>query len=279
MTTDDLPINPEQPPLPEPPSPPINRRRWWIHLILIGGYFTAVIPFAAFGKPRQPTMFNNTQTLLLVSAFELIFFSIIFGLAWLASRASADDLLLRWRQGWWTVLLGIGYSVAMRITLGLLLVAIVTILMATKVLDQKAVESFSANSRTPVERMVNVSAMQHDSAYFWLTVTLASFGVAGLREEVWRSGTLAALRKLWPNKFGDRTGQIWAVALIAIVFGLAHLSLGVVAAAMAMVLGLLLGVIMVFHESIWPAVIAHGMFDATSFALIPFALQHMQRLH
>jgi len=275
MTTD----IPAPPPPPTPPPRQINRRGWWIHLILIGGYFAAVIPFAAFGQPRHPTLFNNTRTLLLVSAFELIFFSIVFGLAWLASRASVDDLLLKWRQGWWTVLLGIGYSVAMRIALGLIVVVIVTILIATRVLDQKSVEAFSTNARTPVERMVNVSAMQHDSAYFWLTVTLASFGVAGLREELWRSGTLAAMRKLWPNKFGDRNGQIVAVALIAIVFGLAHLSLGVIAAAMAMILGLLLGIIMVVHESIWPAVIAHGMFDATSFALIPFALQHMQRVH
>ena len=270
---------PVDPPSPPPPPPQINRRRWWIHFILIGGYFAAVIPFAAFGQPRHPTLFNNTQSLLLVSAFELVFFSIVFGLAWLASRASVDDLLLRWRQGWWTILLGIGYSVAMRIALGLLLVVVVTILMATRVIDQKSVESFSTNIRTPVERMVNVSAMQHDSAYFWLTVTLASFGVAGLREELWRSGTLAAMRKLWPNKFGDRNGQIGAVALIAIVFGLAHLSLGVIAAAMALILGLLLGIIMVVHKSIWPAVIAHGMFDATSFALIPFALQNLQRIH
>ena len=270
---------PVDPPSPPPLPPQVNRRRWWIHFILIGGYFAAVIPFAAFGQPRHPTLFNNTQTLLLVSAFELVFFSIVFGLAWLASRASVDDLLLRWRQGWWTIPLGIGYSVAMRIALGLLVVVVVTILMATKVLDQKTVESFSTNVRTPVERMVNVSAMQHDSAYFWLTITLASFGVAGLREELWRSGTLAAMRRLWPNKFGTRNGQIGAVALIAILFGLAHLSLGIIAAAMAGVLGLLLGIIMVVHKSIWPAVIAHGMFDATSFALIPFALQQLQHIH
>lgn len=239
MTTD-LPV--EQPPPPPAASPPqINRRRWWIHLILIGGYFAAVIPFAAFGQPRHPTLFNNSQTLLFVSAFELIFFFIVFGLAWLASKASVDDLLLRWRQGWWTIPLGIGYSIAMRLALGLLVVAIVTILLETKVLNQQSVETFSRNTRTPIERMVNVSAMQHDSAYFWLTVTVASFGVAGLREELWRSGTLAAMRKLWPNKFDDRKGQIVAVALIAIVFGLAHLSLGVIAAAMAMILGLLLG--------------------------------------
>jgi membrane protease YdiL (CAAX protease family) len=32
----------------------------------------------------------------------------------------------------------------------------------------------------------------------------------------------------------------------------------------------------VWHRSIWPAVIAHGMFDATTFALLPLAMQHLQ---
>ena len=101
--------------------------------------------------------------------------------------------------------------------------------------------------------------------------------VGGLREELWRSGTLAAMRALWPKLFDGRGGQITGVALIAIVFGLAHLTLGLLPAGMAMILGFLLGIIMVVHQSIWPAVIAHGMFDATSFALVPIALEHLQR--
>jgi membrane protease YdiL (CAAX protease family) len=258
------------------PPRQINRRRWWIHFILIGGYFAAAIPLALLKQPPHQTLFTNTQTLVLASVFEIVFFSVVFGLACLASRASADDLLLKWRGGWWTVLLGIGYSVAMRIALAIILLTVIAILMATKILDRESISMFAANTRTPVERMVNISAMQNDPTYFWLTITLASFVVAGLREELWRSGTLAAMRNLWPNKFGNRNGQIAAVALIAIIFGLAHLSLGVIAAAMATVLGLLLGIIMVLHRSVWPAVIAHGMFDATTFALIPIALQHMQ---
>ena len=261
------------------PPRQISRGRWWIHFILIGGYFAAAIPLALLSHPRHPTLFNNTQSLVFASIFEIVFFAIVFGLALFASRASADDLLLKWGQGWWTVPLGVGYSIAMRVALGLILLTIIAVLMATKVLDRDAISAFATNTRTPVERMVNVSAMQHDRTYFWLTVTLASFVVAGLREELWRSGTLAAMRKLWPNKFGNRTGQIAAVALLAIVFGLAHLSLGAVAAAMATILGLLLGIIMVVHESVWPAVIAHGMFDATTFALIPMVLQQVRQIH
>ena len=257
----------------------ISRGRWWIHLVLIGGYFAAAIPFTVWHAQHRPTLFDNTRVLLTASIFEIGIFGIILGLAWLASRASADDLLLKWHQGWWTIPLGIGYSIAMRVGLGILLLLVVAILMATGLVDRQTMETFSTNSRIPVERLVNVSAMQHDRTYFWLTLTVASFGVAGLREELWRSGTLAGMRKLWPNQFGNRNGQIRAVALIAIVFGLAHLSLGSITSVMAAILGLLLGIIMVVHESVWPAVIAHGMFDATSFALLPVALEHLQRAH
>jgi len=44
---------------------------------------------------------------------------------------------------------------------------------------------------------------------------------------------------------------------------------GPVAVGLTTLLGFGLGVIMVLHRSIWPAVIAHGMFDATSLALLP----------
>jgi membrane protease YdiL (CAAX protease family) len=47
---------------------------------------------------------------------------------------------------------------------------------------------------------------------------------------------------------------------------------------MAGLLGFGLGVIMILHRSIWPAVIAHGMFDATSLALLPWALEKLQEI-
>jgi len=45
---------------------------------------------------------------------------------------------------------------------------------------------------------------------------------------------------------------------------------------MTTLLGFGLGVIMVLHRSIWPAVIAHGMFDATSLALLPWLVEKMK---
>jgi membrane protease YdiL (CAAX protease family) len=63
---------------------------------------------------------------------------------------------------------------------------------------------------------------------------------------------------------------------IALLFGAAHFSMGMLAAGTAGLMGLLLGIIMVAHRSIWPAVIAHGFLDATTFALLPRALEHLQ---
>jgi len=258
------------------PAKRISRRRWWIHLILIGGYFAAAIPFALSQTPRRPALLSSPRGLLIVCAIQIALFSIVFGLGWLASRASAEELLLKWRPKWWVIPLGISYSIAIRLIVALVLFVIVAILIGTGLLARESVPAFAADSRTAAERIVDISAMQHNRTYFWLTVTIASFVVAGLREELWRSGTLAALRALWPNLFEGQDGQIAGLALIAIVFEFPHLRLGLLAAAMAAVLGFLLGIIMVVHQSIWPAVIAHGMFDATSFAFLPIALEHLQ---
>jgi membrane protease YdiL (CAAX protease family) len=129
-----------------------------------------------------------------------------------------------------------------------------------------------------LETIVDISAMRQNPLYFWLTLTVVSFGVAGLREELWRSAFLAGLRALWPQHFGTRTGQIAAVAIAATVFGFAHLGMGLIAVLFAGLLGFGLGLIMVFHRSIWPAVIAHGMFDATSLALLPWVAEKLQEI-
>jgi membrane protease YdiL (CAAX protease family) len=99
-----------------------------------------------------------------------------------------------------------------------------------------------------------------------------------LREELWRSAFLAGMRALWPERFGSRVGQIAAAAVAAVIFGIGHLAQGVIGAGAATLLGFGLGVIMVLHRSIWPAVIAHGAFDATTMALLPWAEQWLRQL-
>jgi membrane protease YdiL (CAAX protease family) len=46
--------------------------------------------------------------------------------------------------------------------------------------------------------------------------------------------------------------------------------------ALTAVLGFALGLIIVFHRSIWPAVLAHGMFDATTLALLPLLARFLK---
>ena len=137
--------------------------------------------------------------------------------------------------------MGIGYSIALRVAVSIIVSLTLAGLLLTGLLHRGSVAQFSAEGRTAVERIVDLSAMQHDRAYFWLTVTIASFVVAGLREELWRSGTLAAMRALWPTLFEGRDGQIAGVALSAIIFGLAHLTLGLLPAAMAIIASVLAG--------------------------------------
>jgi len=209
--------------------------------------------------------------------FQLVSFGIVLGLAWLASRASRGDLLLRWRPRIWTVPLAVVYSVGLRLAVGLVAMVVFSVLVVTGAVSFDRAQSFAQANRPDVSALVDISAIRNDPLYFWLTLTLVSFVVAGLREELWRSAFLAGLRTLWPGSFASKAGQVVAVAVGSVVFGLGHLALGPLGVASATLLGFGLGLIMVLHQSIWPAVIAHGMFDATTFALLPWAMEQIRR--
>ena len=258
-----------------------NRWRWWIHLLLVTAYILTVAVLGRFRTETfasAPALSYSSRGLLIVCGIELAVFGIVLGIAVAVSRASRDDLLLRWRRGFWPVLQGIGYSVALRLALALIAIAVFATLIATHVMTETSVQGFTLANRPRVETVVDVHAMRHDPLYFWLTVTVVSFVVAGLREELWRSAFLAGLRSLWPKRFGSVAGRIGAVAIAAVVFGAAHLSMGLSAVLLAGLLGFGLGLIMVFHRSIWPAVIAHGAFDATSLALLPLMMEKLHQL-
>ena len=60
------------------------------------------------------------------------------------------------------------------------------------------------------------------------------------------------------------------VLLTGVVFGVGHWPQGWLAMVLTGVLGLGLGTIILVHRSIWTAVLAHGFFDATSLALLPY---------
>jgi membrane protease YdiL (CAAX protease family) len=265
-----------------PQTNPARPRRlgWIVHLLLI-----AFIPIAVFvlnlghGKVRTPALTHSVAGLLYVCAIQICIFALIFGLAWICSRASREDLLLNWRPGRWVIPLGIGYSLALRLALALLGLFIIGFLLATRIVTPAGIENFGRMNAPEVEALVDVSALRNNPVYLALTLTLVSFVLAGLREELWRSAFIAGFRHLWPRHFEGRRGEIKAVVFAAIVFGGAHAIQGPVAVVLTGLLGLGLGAIMVFHRSIWPAVIAHGFFDATSLALLPLVdgLQKIQK--
>jgi membrane protease YdiL (CAAX protease family) len=248
----------------------VSRFRWWIHLVVLGAYPIVV---GILGSNRatsgRPALSHHTRGLLMICGVELVVFSAVFALAWLASRISRTDLLWRWRGGFWTVPLGFAYSLVLRLGVGVVFLVVFTGLVLARLVTIQQVQDFARANTPDVAALVDISALKNDPLYFLLSVTFVSFVVAGLREELWRSGFLAGLRLLWPKIFGTLPGQIAAVAVAAFVFGIGHLALGPIGVAAATLLGFGLGVIMVLHRSIWPAVIAHGMFDATTFALLP----------
>jgi len=138
--------------------------------------------------------------------------------------------------------------------------------------------NFALQNPPRIDRLIDIGALRTNPAYYWLALTLVSFVTAGLREELWRAATLAGMRALWPAAFMSRTGESMAIVLIAVAFGAAHLPMGALAAVAAGLIGIFLGIILIVHRSIWPAVIAHGLFDATTFALLPLIANKLPEL-
>lgn len=249
-------------------------------MIVLGTYplLGLIVRFATGPVPRGPALSGKVAGLLFVSGIELLFFSIFFLAAWLASRASRGELMFVWRPGWWVVPLGVVYSIAVRFALIAGAVLVIAFLVLAQVVTPEEVRHYTEVNRPDIESIVSVPAMRQSPAYYWLTLTVVSFVVAGFREEMWRAGMLAGMRALWPRAFGSRLGQCGGMALIAVVFGAMHLRMGVIAAVGAGLIGFFLGLIMVFHRSVWPAIIAHGVFDATTLALLPWWMDKARHL-
>jgi len=253
----------------EPPVHTVPRWRWWLALVLLTGYVLAV-GLLALSRPERaaPVLSRTSFGLLIAAGAELAIFGIVFALAWLASRPSWDDLLLRWRGGFRVVPLGIAYSIALRLSVAIVMMIISTALIASGAMSKQSLEEFFRANQPRTETIVDPSTMRNDPVYFLLMLTVISFVVAGLREELWRSGFLAGVRALAPALFNSVKGQIVAAGIAAVIFGVGHTAMGWLAAFMAALLGFGLGTIMLLHRSIWPAVIAHGLFDATTFVLL-----------
>lgn len=258
-----------------PPTRRVAAWRWWIHLVVIGSYpmviglMSLVMP-ARPAEDTGPALGTDVGGLLKASALTMAMFGVVFFAGWAASRATVNDLRLRWRQGWLPLPLGIGYSFVLRMLAAVAVVAVGAVLVLSGTVKRDDLSGFITDNKPDVEAVVSIGSLGDNPAYYVLSLTLISFVVAGFREELWRSATFAALEKLFPSMSGSWKGKAAAIVATAVVFGLGHWPQGWLAMILTGSLGLGLGTIIMVHRSIWTAVLAHGFFDATSLALLPF---------
>jgi membrane protease YdiL (CAAX protease family) len=246
------------------------RRRWLYHLLLVGGYvFCTGVSGLLYDKQVTHTGHSHPIAgMLYGSALELIVFGVIMGLAFYLSRATPDDLLLRWRGRFGPVWMGACYSIGMRLFVSFFLKFLFIVLVASGAMYSYQFLDISAAQNSGLSHIVSRGSLQSSPMYFWLSLVFTSFVMAGLREELWRAAFLCGLKALWPEKFSSRVGQVAAVTVTAVIFGFGHTTQSPLAVLHAGLMGFGFGLIMIYHRSIWPAVIAHGLFDATSMLVI-----------
>ena len=258
--------------------------RWWLWCALLVPYpvLLGTIPillkyFGVATLDGGSVLPPTTQGLWEVSAENVGLFLIILGIAWLAARPSLSELFMRGRiripsqtlSSFWLVPLSFVYSIAVRIPVSICLVVAVGIVYLLSHGDPTTLQTY----RPKIEEVINPAALA-DPIYFFLTLTLLSFVVAGFREELWRTAAMIGLLRLLPLGWQGRKGQISVLALSSVVFGLGHLAQGPAGVLATTLLGFLLGGMTLYHRSMWLAVLTHGFFDATSFAALRVAQEN-----
>lgn len=249
----------------EPVRNTVPRWRWWIHLLILTAYPISLGVLSATMRTDHGPLLRANPVELAVGIFsELALFAFIFGLAWLASRANARELRLQWSSGLAAITRGFLYSIALRLGIMLVMVVVLAILYVAAGYSPEDIKKLSPE----YENLIDSKALVSSPLYFWLNFTVVSFVLGGFREELWRAGMLAGMAGVAPKVFSSIPGQIAAVCVASISFGLGHLTQGWGGVVQTTFLGVGLGLIIVWHRTIWTAVFAHGFFNATSFLMI-----------
>jgi len=257
----------------------IPRWRWAMSLLLIGFYpaFVSLVGelLSRHSKHKGGSALpSSSANLVIYVLLDLAVFGVFWGLGWLFSRATKDELLLRWRGGFWKpIAAGFGYALGIRLAIVVafaFLFFLATIALAVAGHDPKTLTHLIEGAAPKTDALFPKGALANP-IYLLLTITLLSFVAAGGREELWRTACLAALRHLLPNNWAERARWIGAIALSSVIFGLGHIYQGGLGVVITGFIGAGLGVLTWRNRSIWPSMWAHGFFDATSFLLAAMA--------
>ncbi len=258
--------------------------RWWVWCAILTPYpiVLGTLPIllkhlGGLTLDTQSVLPSTTRELGWVAAENLGLFFVLLLLAWIAARPSPGDLFLsggvripgRTLSSYWLLPLGILYSIGVRIPVSLCLGMAIGVAYLLNHGDPAALQAY----RPKIEEVIDPSALA-DPLYFFLTLTLLSFVVAGFREELWRTAVLVGLLRILPSGWQGRKGRLLVLTVSSLVFGLGHLPQGPAGVLATTILGFLLGGITLYHRSLWLAVLAHGFFDAASFAILRLVQQY-----
>ena len=250
----------------------IPRWRAALALLLLSAYVLLPLLLSRHAAGDAAALPDTVRGVLLVVMVELGLFAVVFLVAWALARPTREELWLR-RTSLWAIPRALGWSIALRLGLGILLSVA---LLAGSLLNGQPITDL-ARLRPKVEAIVEVSALR-DPVYLAVMLTLVSFVLAGLREELWRAGMMSMLRRVWPRVFGGRLGPWLALLPVAVLFGAAHFPQGAFGMVATAILGIGLGAIMLLHRSLWDAVLAHGFFNAATFALLPLIADRLAEM-
>ena len=283
-------------PHPQPHSPPARPRWRSVAFLLVVGFYPLMLGVLSRvltldGASRGPALPANIAGLVAVCVESVAIFALFFGAgAWLG-RPTRSELFWRPMRFWdwvWGALWSVGVRLgAVAVVYGALAPFLIAESVRSKVVGTEAgpsIEERLQEFRPKLEALLQFDALA-DPLYLLLAVTLLSFVTAGLREELWRAGFMAAVRDLLPRSWWAprprspsepwlrwqcrRWGPTVLVAgLAAVVFGLGHLPQGIGGVVLTGVVGFILALVMMGHRSLWAAVIAHGFFDASTFVLL-----------
>jgi membrane protease YdiL (CAAX protease family) len=254
------------PPLPPQPPPSVSASRWGLQVLILALY-PILLGIAAAADPNRqesPLLQAEVPVLIMSIGLELGFFAVVFLLAWSMTRPTPSQFYFCPEQPRLAIGRAFLFSIGLRVFVGLAALVGAGLLLAFSGGGEDSLDQF----RPRTESIVDAQAMVQQPLYFWINFTLVSFVMGGFREELWRAGMFCGLQGLLPKLTSTPTGKGLMVLAAALAFGIGHLPQGPGGVFMTTILGIGLGVIMVWRRSFWETALAHGFFDATSFALL-----------